>query len=380
MAQENLCYDPPFTTIQVYDDRSLKEALKNARPGDHILVQKGRYSDTYRVSISGTENKPVVIKSDPRQSYSFRGSFDVIGDHVVVEGFRLNDGRIRVYGDYNRVTRNRFRFQTQTAIEIRNGGSFNRIDHNDIGAFRPTSNSAFGVRLTILLHEKPLSNIIDHNYIHHIQGPRKNGHEAIQIGSQINANAVHTYTLIYKNLLHEVEVDGEAISIKSSSNSVIGNTLTNSDAYLSSRAGVKNRWIRNFLSRTNGLRVLGEKIDVIGNVLNSDSIWILAGDTTYSKVMPFARRNVATSKNRVAAADVNVIGNKARKIYVGHEMGRSVPVRYARIVENDALVRLHNQVGAEITDHAEDELERGRRLSPNEVGLAAVDDACRGPS
>ena len=85
-------------------------------------------------------------------------------------------------------------------------------------------------------HGTHLSNRIDHNHIHSLRdgGGYSDLHEAIQVGQGRNMTTAAARTLVESNLLENVRAgkEAEAISVKSSYNVILGNTLVNSRSSL----------------------------------------------------------------------------------------------------------------------------------------------------
>src|SRR5690606_19682652 len=101
---------------------------------------------------------------------------------------------VEVRGDHNRILGNFFKNGRRTdavkaAVRIQ-GGSYNRVAYNEIGPWK-----TYGIRV-LPRGGRPTGNLIDHNYIHDMTGERRNGSEAIQLGSSREHTTFEMNTII----------------------------------------------------------------------------------------------------------------------------------------------------------------------------------------
>jgi poly(beta-D-mannuronate) lyase len=374
-------------TISVTDSTTLIGALLTAQPSDTIFLEDGTYNGNFTLAQSGKPRHPIVIRARTLHGALFGGKFTMSGDYGVLDGLRFSgpSGGVSIDGgDRNRVTRGLFRGFTSAAIQVRGGASYNRIDHNDIASppqdTDDGSNKAYGIRVILKSGDQnTTSNIIDRNYIHDFPtriSSSINGHEAIQIGEGPVSTDWNIGTLIENNLLADVNLDSEALSLKASGNVVKGNTLTNSQAFLSNRHGYNNHWISNYVYQSVGLRVYGDDTRLIGNTMDGASLNILAGDTNQTA---FSAQKSSSLTNSPAARNTLIVGNQG-PIVVGY----SYASKPTHIVQNTRL-EANKSIAQRITGNETGTIELKEtsityipavRLTNQDVGPNSPDTAC----
>ncbi len=96
----------------------LYQAAKNARPGDVMLLATGYWQNIdLSVSVSGTEQQPIVIRSQYPGEAVFEGSTRIrlYGDYLELSGVQFqngypkdSNGAVQLRGNYNRLTESVF--------------------------------------------------------------------------------------------------------------------------------------------------------------------------------------------------------------------------------------------------------------------------------
>ena len=372
----SICVGTPSRTVNVSSNGELSAALANAQCGDEI-VATGSFSGNFTLNKNCSEGSPILVRSGGGASFS-NASFSLDGSYGILSGMNFNNGHVGISGDSNRVAGNVFQNGGNIAVQITKGGSFNRIDHNEI-----TGQSTYGIQVK-LSGGDPVAqgNLIDGNYIHDFDNIRKNGGEAIQVGQGLGSTNWNTGTVIKGNLIRNVSIDSEIVSVKSSGATIIGNTFLDSKAALSLRHGTNNTIQNNFVSGlAGGVKVHGDNHKVIGNVVNG-TINIMGGDATQDMLAGI--KDETGKGGHPAARDALVSGNKASTIRVGYTFDTygtgltgAYPASNTSLVGNQANVQLLKQTGTKQSDGPL--LTDGvRQLTPGEVGPAAVSTSCTG--
>jgi hypothetical protein len=149
----------------------------------------------------------------------FTDRIRLAGKYAVLTGLDFNNGRVHIQpgGDSNRVTRNLFRNNNRTTVDL-DRADFNRIDHNEFRDQQqgsPNGTRSIFVRAEFedgASHCK--SNRIDHNYFHDMPNQTAgNGFSTIQV-SLVDGQHNDVDLLIDHNLLIACNGEAETIGIK----------------------------------------------------------------------------------------------------------------------------------------------------------------------
>jgi Chondroitinase B len=347
----------------------LDAALSNANPGDVIVLADGDYNCDRILARNGTSSKPIIIAAaNPRQPRFISAALTVSGSHIVVANLTFDNSGIKVTGDFNRITKNRFQNNAgalRAAVTVDRGNS-NRIDHNEVVDFS-TAHRGFRIIPASSGNNTAKKNVIDRNYLHRSLGPRKNGADGIQLGS----NSSHTYerlnTIVEYNLMEQWDIDGEMISNKSSNNIIRFNTLANSNAAGPIRLGTFVDVISNYFFGVRALVIQGDDHRAIGNTVENGSVVVKNGDTTLDDL------SVATS--HPAARRTLVAGNTVinGEICVGCRVPRGnnakgVPAKFTALRGNKGKVTLLEQQNTTQSSTYDGTVTPAVRLVPRNVG------------
>jgi hypothetical protein len=82
-------------TVDVHSAAELRSALAQARPGDVIMLAKGRYKGPFRVDHSGTDENPIVVKGHDRESTAIESPGEEYGVLITGSHVHLEDLTIR---------------------------------------------------------------------------------------------------------------------------------------------------------------------------------------------------------------------------------------------------------------------------------------------
>lgn len=373
LGAPSLCYLSPGKPVPISGDPELAEALAKAQPGDRIMLAGGVYDGDHALAQQATSSEPIVVTAQAGADVVLTGSFALTGSHGVLAGLSIRGGSVRVEGSNNRVTRNHLQDSGKSAIVLR--GERHRVDLNEI-------ERAGAVGIRVLALPGTVGNRIDRNHIHDLRdgGGDRDLHEAIQVGQGRSTTATAARTLVQANLIEAVRVgrEAEAISVKSSHNAIIGNTLADSRSSLNNRHGNNNLWKNNWIENAVALRIGGDDNQVVGNRAVNASIVIMAGDVSNESSRslelpsgkgghPAARRTLVAG-NRVEGGKL-VIGGEFRKPY-------PLPAQGTVLEPNQAEIALRNHAGTVHRDRATLDPGTARKLSLTEVGPRAPDPAC----
>ena len=107
---------PELRTVEVAGTEALEQAVREARPGDRILLEDGVYRDVKLiVEQSGWFDRPLLVEARHPGEVTFSGDVrvELRGDHVALRGIRFTDGArnpqewqshgpglVAIYGDY----------------------------------------------------------------------------------------------------------------------------------------------------------------------------------------------------------------------------------------------------------------------------------------
>lgn len=271
----------------------LQKAIDGAAPGDQIVLADGTYTvpsgGAIRVSGKhGTADAPITIVAESRGGVVLRGE----------RGF--------VFSDSSYVTVRDFAFRQSTTLEIPAGCTRIRLTRNDFGF----TDAGSGFDWVVVRGDDVK---IDRNHFHDkttegiflvVDGPGPtamaqrlhvfrnhfsdhsfagdNGGESIRIGYSGRALS-SADAVVEHNLFERCDGDPEAISVKSSDNTIRYNTVRDSRGGIVLRHGNNSRVEGNYLiGGDNGVRVYGNDHLVVNNYLGglSDRALVIGSGTT----------------------------------------------------------------------------------------------------
>ena len=354
------------TTYTIGSNSAFTAALGSVNPGDSIVISNGNYSGV-AVTRGGTAANPVTIAAaNLGQAVIGTGVFTLDNvSYVTIQGldFTNKGASVAVDGTSDnmvlgligatncRVTRCTFAPPTSTLpantfFTYLNGTCLsNRIDHCEYGwytnsgchAIRTSGTVAIaGVtapsdRMAWALGYGPYNpnmtrqTWIDHNYLHDHYTPAANGGETIQLGAIGDTGDYQSiYSTVEYNLFVNCDGDPEIISVKSSNNTLRYNTVTNSSAVFSLRAGNSDSVYGNFFlcgGSGGGIKMCERDHKIFNNYIeNSDT-------SSYPLMLESGNLyNVAFSHAEVVRAEIvhNTVVNPGRQVLFAHS--GSLPV------------------------------------------------------
>lgn len=276
--------------VLVSDPESARKAVRDAKPGDVVVLAKGEWKDAdLRLDGEGEEGNPITIRAEEPGRTVFTGASRIRlgGSHLVVRGlhlmnlsgakadwleFRIDSKR---RANHCRVTDCVFtEAEYFPSDEEKNRwvgifGTNNQIDHCD---FSGKKNE--GATLVVWLGEEDTGS---HRILQNQFGPRprlgKNGGETIRIGDSKTA-MMRADCLVEGNVFSQCDGETECISNKSSGNIYRRNAFMGTQGTLTLRHGNDclvegNVFLGGGESGTGGIRVIGQGHRIVGNAFFS---------------------------------------------------------------------------------------------------------------
>jgi len=271
----------------VHNVEEFNKAVKEAKPGDRIVLANGVWRDAELVfEGKGEKDNPIVLTVEEKGKVTLEGQsyLQMAGEYLHVEGLVFKNGytptsevisfqksknelcnncRVTecVIDNYN----NPERFESDYWVGIY--GKNNRFDHNYLVGKRN-----LGVTLAVRLNtEESRENHhqIDHNYFGHHPILGSNGGETLRIGTS-HYSLTNSNTVVEYNYFDRCNGEHEIISNKSCQNIYRYNTFYECQGTLTMRHGNEtlvegNYFFGNGRSNTGGIRIINEKQKVINN-------------------------------------------------------------------------------------------------------------------
>ncbi|MFJ2133614.1 chondroitinase-B domain-containing protein [Streptomyces sp. NPDC087845] len=255
----------------------LQAAIDRARPGDRIVVADGRYtvpSDrplTIR-NKQGTERAPITVVARSRGGVVLDGELSFVLDassHITLSGFSFRQSStldIPPNCSHIRLTRNDFQLADIEGVHwVMVRADDSEVDHNHFHG-----KSTLGIYLGIEgagTEEMAQRVHVHRNYFSDHSFAGSNGGEPIRLGVSPRALS-SAHAVVEYNLFERANGDPEAISVKSSDNTIRYNTIRDSFGGIVLRHGNRNRVEGNHLiAGTEGVRIYGNDHVIVNNHL-----------------------------------------------------------------------------------------------------------------
>ncbi|MEU8889937.1 polysaccharide lyase 6 family protein [Streptomyces sp. NPDC048442] len=256
----------------------LQAAIDRARPGDRIVLADGTYTVPPDRPLTvrnkrGTRRAPVTIAARTRggvvlngeQSFVFQAS-----SHITLSGFSFRQSStLDVPPDCShiRLTRNDFQLADIEGVHwVMVRADDSEVDHNHFHG-----KSTLGIYLGIEgAGEAEMAQRVHvhRNYFSDHSFTGSNGGEPIRLGVSPRALS-SAHAVVEYNLFERANGDPEAISVKSSDNTIRYNTIRDSFGGIVLRHGNRNRVEGNYLvAGTEGVRIYGNDHVIVNNYLS----------------------------------------------------------------------------------------------------------------
>lgn len=342
--------------MRVDDQVQFKAAVKQAKPGDTIILADGEWRDFQIVFTgSGSAAAPITLTAQTKGKVLITGrsNLQLGGRHLLVSGlvfkngasptdevisFRRDSKTLATDSRVTEVVIDGYSKSDRRAEDIWVAlyGTGNRVDHSH---FEGKTNT--GVTLAVIRKAgDPLDNRhrIDHNYF----GPRptlgSNGGETIRIGTSEESLSASN-SIVERNIFDRCSGEVEIVSVKSGGNIIRENLVLASQGAFVLRHGNGNRVERNvFLGNnapdTGGVRVINRDQIVRDNYFEG-----LAGSSFKSaiSVMNGVPNSVINRYHQVAGALIegnSVIDSARITLAAGADAERSAPPVDSRFARN----------------------------------------------
>lgn len=240
--------------VLVSSDSQLKEAIKNAKAGDNIILKNGTYTDIkIKFYGEGTKENPITLKAETAGRVFIEGlsNLQLGGNYLFVEGlyfkngytptgevirFKIDEKRIAFNSKVSNIVIDEF---TQLDREVTDHWVEFWGQHNELSNNYIAGKSNFGP--TIMVELKGNEHVNNHHQIinnHFGPRPRKGGPhgETMQIGDS-STSMTPSYTNVENNFFDRCNGEIEIISSKSNYNQFKNNVFFESEGSLVLRHG-----------------------------------------------------------------------------------------------------------------------------------------------
>ena len=282
--------------ILVTTNGELWTALKNASPGDRVILEDGTYTNNPTVDVEATWENPLVITARNPLKAVMQGTLTVRGSHIVISGLFFNGplARMSLYGDHHRVIGNKFKGWATTSPAVFPGlGMGCEIAYNEFTEPDPFTtiieHSSYPLRIGIRSSDSinfHSAAWVHHNWFHDF--PPKPDPNNYHSGQSDAIEVCYTGSdkvsgwIIEHNLLENHHGTSAIIDIKCSAGILVQfNTVINSpEGRIDFRNGDGGRMIANWIENSGGMAISGEDHEVAHNhITGSGSIFALTTGT-----------------------------------------------------------------------------------------------------
>lgn len=352
--------------ILVGTQDEFQDAVKDARPGDTVVLKDGEWRD-FEILFRGIgkPGKPITLTAQNKGKVFITGQSNLrlAGEHLVVSGLVFKDGYSPTntviafrqskgkYANHSRVTEtvidhfnNPERFESDFWVMMY--GKHNRFDHNHL-----EGKSNQGVTMAVRLDSEESQqneHRIDHNYF----GPRpvlgSNGGETLRIGTS-HYSLSDSLTLVENNYFDRCNGEVEIISSKSGGNVFRGNLFYESRGTLTLRHGngnlvENNIFLGNRVDHTGGIRVINKRQTIRNNYLYGLTGHRFGGALVIMNGVPNSPINRYHQVEDSVIENNSIIASDHIELAAGSDAERSAPP-VSSVFSNNLV---HNDDGANV--------------------------------
>lgn len=385
---------PAFASeVRVADPESARKAVRDAKPGDVIVLAKGRWEDAdLRLDGEGEEGNPIAIRAEEPGRTIFTGASRIRlgGSHLVVSGLSLVDlsGAGADWLEFRIDSKRRAKHCRVTDCLFFESGDFmpeekenrwiglygsgNQIDRCDLSGKKNK-----GATLVVWLGEEDGGG---HRIVANRFGPRprlgQNGGETLRVGDSKTAT-IRAGCLVEGNLFNRCDGETECISNKSSGNTYRANAFLLTQGTLTLRHGndclvEKNVFVGGG-DGTGGVRVIGRGHRIVGN-----AFFHLEGDGFRSAIclvngIPDSPDN---GYHQVVDAEIrdNLVVDCKEAILIGHNNRKEATLapRGLRFEGNRVIAR-EGRPAVRVENAPAEVIWVGNRIEGELIGIAEVE-------
>lgn len=355
----------PAAEIKVDSQQEYRDAIKDLRPGDTVVLANGEWRDFEILFYGeGTAERPITLTAETKGQVLITGQSNLrlAGKHLVVSGLVFRDGHSptntviafrRTKGElahHSRVTEvvidhfnNPERFEPDSWVMMY--GRNNRFDHNHL-----EGKSNQGVTMAVRLDSEESQenhHRIDHNYF----GPRpvlgSNGGETLRIGTS-HYSLSNSFTVVEENYFDRCNGEVEIISSKSGMNTFRGNLFNESRGTLTLRHGngnvvENNVFLGNRVDHTGGIRVINKRQTIRNNYMYGLTGHRFGGALVIMNGVPNSPINRYHQVEDSVVENNSVIASDHIELAAGADSERSAPPISTRFSNN----LIHNPDGVD---------------------------------
>jgi len=240
--------------VKVATIADLNSAVKEAKPGDNIIMANGVWKDVeIKFSGKGTKDKPITLSAENKGEVTIEGrsNLKLGGEYLVVEGLHFKNGytpdktliRFKIdnknIANHSKVTNCVIENFTQPDRDVTDHWVELWGRHNELSRNYIAGKSNFGPTVMVVLkgnrHIKNYHQIVNN---HFGPRPRKGGPhgETMQIGDS-GTSMAPSHTLVANNYFERCNGEVEIISSKSNYNEFRNNVFFESEGSLVLRHG-----------------------------------------------------------------------------------------------------------------------------------------------
>ena len=310
-------FSMPRISASAENGAELQAALRAAQPGSVINLAPGNYGD---VSLLDLTVPDVTIRSSVPHAAILRAPMEVTGERAKLLDLAFwGEGEDNIYMVAKASCSNSL---VVSASNVEVAGC-------DFGFFPAR---AMLVRYTGV-------GVYIHNCKFHDNrngGGNSNAHEAIALGYDNPNSSKALKARVIANEMWNLNVEVEAISVKSSQNLIEGNKISSSKAGFTNRCGEGNTFRNNSTTNARGFYVLDKGNSLLNNTVNGGGkIMILGGNSPASN-----NSNAAFCQ----ATDTYLAGNSG-SMTIGAVWQGNLPALRTKVASHKGSIQLKNHSG-----------------------------------
>jgi hypothetical protein len=314
-----------------HNGADLQDALRLARPGSTITLAPGDFGDVELFELATPD--VTICASIPLRS--------VLRSPLLVSGSRTRLIDLAFYEDVEGIYMATHSPTAPTSSKSTCSDSVS-ITATDVQV-RGCSFGYFSAR-AILVRPSGLRPFITECSFHNNKdgGGSSNAHEAISLGYDNTNSNTSMRARVIGNKLWNLNVEGEAICVKSSDNLIEGNQLSSSRAAFSNRNGERNLFKNNTSTNAGGFAIEDRGNRLVANtVTGGGQLKILGGNAT-------ADDKRTASNVHLQATDTYLEANRGSLVIGYNYSGMNLPAINTTVVSHSGDIRLANQKGTKL--------------------------------